>query len=70
VVVYHIGLVKHHGGHLVNQTCLSLFEKCWKTTVDDEISTVRKTNKHTAWWRKCADESACVCIQMSGSNLT
>jgi len=26
VSLCHIGLVKDHGGHLVNQPCLSLFE--------------------------------------------
>jgi len=26
--LYHIGLVKDHGGHLVNQPRLSHFEKC------------------------------------------
>jgi len=26
VVLCHIGLVKDHGGHQVNQPCLSLFE--------------------------------------------
>jgi len=32
-VLGHIGLVNDHGGHVVNTHCLSLFEKCWKTTV-------------------------------------
>jgi len=31
VLLCHIGLVEGHGGHLVNQTRLSLFEKCWKS---------------------------------------
>jgi len=26
-------------------------------------------NKHRTWWRKCTDESVCLCTQMSGSNL-
>jgi len=30
----------------------------------------RKTNKRRTWWRKCTGESACLCAQMSGSNLT
>jgi len=34
----HTGLVKDHGGHLVNQARLSLFEKCWKTTVGNQTS--------------------------------
>jgi len=29
-----------------------------------EISTIRKTNKHRTWWRKCTDERACQCTQM------
>jgi len=40
VSLRHKGLVKDHSGHLVNQTRLSLFEQCWKTTVGDQISTV------------------------------
>jgi len=60
----HIGLVKDHGGHLVHQPHLSLFEKCWKTTVRYQISTVRKTNKHRAWWSKFTDENTCLCTQM------
>jgi len=35
-----------------------------------EINTTRKTNKHRTWWRKCTDERACLCTQMSGSHLT
>jgi len=69
VVLCHTGLVKDLGGHLVNQPCLSLFEKCWKTTVGYQISTIRKTNKHRTWWRKCTAESACPCTQMKGLNL-
>ena len=68
-VLCHIGLVRVHGGHLVNQPSWSLFEKCWKTTVENQISTIRKTNKHKPRWRKCIEESACQCTQMSGSNL-
>jgi len=30
----------------------------------NEISTIRKKNKHRTWWRKCTDESACLCTQM------
>jgi len=37
--------LKDHDGHLVNQRCLLLFDKCWTTTVGDQISTLRKTNK-------------------------
>jgi len=33
------------------------------------MSTSRTTNKHRTWWRKCTDERACLCTQMSGSNL-
>jgi len=33
----HIGLAKDRGGHLVNQPRLSLFDKCWETTVGDQI---------------------------------
>jgi len=32
----HIGLVKDHGGHLVNQAHLKLVVKCQKTTVENE----------------------------------
>ena len=66
----HIGLVKDHGGHLVNQPCLSLFDKCWITKVGYQISTVRKTNKQTQnMWSKFIDEGACLCTQKNGSNL-
>jgi len=27
--MHHLGLVKDHGGHLVNQPRLTLFERCW-----------------------------------------
>jgi len=40
------------------------FLKCSKTTVGVQISTVRKTNIHRTWWRKCTDESARLCTQM------
>jgi len=33
----HTGLAKGRGGHLVNQTRLSLFDKCWETTVGHQI---------------------------------
>jgi len=59
----HIGLVKDHDGHLVNQPRLSL-KSVEKTTVGDQISTVRKTNEHRTRWRKCTDESSCLCIPM------
>jgi len=36
----HIGLVKDRGIHLVNQPCLSLFEKCWKTIVGDQTQSM------------------------------
>ena len=68
-VLCHIGLVRDHGDYLVNQSCLSLFEKFRKTTVGNQINTMRKTNKHITWGRKCTDESACLCKQMSGPNL-
>jgi len=68
-VLCYIGLVKDHGGHLVNQPCLSLFEKGWKTTVGDQIGTIRKTCKCRTRWRKCADENTCVFTQLCGSNL-
>jgi len=55
-VLCHVGLVKDHGGHLVNQPCLLVLEKCWKTTLGNEITTVRKTNKYRTWWRKCTGE--------------
>ena len=32
----HIGLVKDHGGHLVNQAHLKLVVKCQKTAVENE----------------------------------
>jgi len=65
MVALHIGMVKDHGGRLVNQPCLSLLEKCWKTiTVWDQISTIRKTKENRTWWRECTDESACLCAQM------
>ena len=68
-VLSRIELGRDYGGHLVNQPCFSVFEKCWKTIPGNEIITVRKTTKHRIWWRKCTDESACLCTQMSGSNL-
>jgi len=41
--------------HVLNQSRLSFFEKCWKTTVGDQVSTVRKTNtelmKQFYWWK-------------------
>jgi len=46
VALCNIGLVKYHGGHLINQPCLSLFERCWKTKGGYQISTVIK-NKQT-----------------------
>jgi len=55
------GMVKDHDGHFVNQPHSSLFEKCWKTTVGDQRSKVRKTNKHRTWWSKFTGESACLC---------
>jgi len=57
------------GGHLVNQPRESRFEKGWKTTVGNQISKVRKTNKHRRWWSKFTDESSCLYTQISGSNL-
>jgi len=33
-VLCHIGLVRDHSGHLVNQSCFSVYEKCWKTTFE------------------------------------
>jgi len=33
-VLCHIGLVRDHSGHVVNQHCFSVIEKCWKTTFD------------------------------------
>jgi len=58
VSLWHIGLAKDHGGHLVNQPRLSLFEQYWKTAVGNEISTARKTNKHRTRWSKFADEES------------
>jgi len=63
VALRNIGLVKDHGGHLVNQPRLSLFEKCCKTTVGHQRGTVIKTNKHRAWWSKFTDERACLRTQ-------
>ena len=54
---------------VVNQPCFSVFEKCWQTTLGNEIGTIRKANKlRTQWW-KCTDENACLCTHMNGSNL-
>ena len=44
---------------------LSLFQKRWKTTAGDKISTVRKINKHSTWWNKFAGESACLFRHMT-----
>ena len=30
----------------------------------------KKTNEHRTWWRKYTGETACLCTQMSGSNLS
>jgi len=51
--MHHLGLVKDHGGHLVNQPRLTLFERCWKTPGGNQIITVRKkqTRKHRTRWR-------------------
>ena len=69
-----IGLAKDSGGHLVNQTRLSFFDKRWETTVGHQISIMKrktkKTNERRTWWRKCTGETACLCTQMSGSNLS
>jgi len=33
-VLCHIELVRNHGGHLVNQPCFAVVEKCCKTTFE------------------------------------
>jgi len=70
----HIGLAKDRGGHLVNQPRLSLFyqvlrNNSWTSNKHNEKKT-KKTNEHRTWWRKCTGETACLCTQMSGSNLS
>jgi len=47
----HKRLMKGHGIHLVKQPCL-LLDKCYKTTVGNKISTIRKTYEHRIWWEK------------------
>ena len=50
----HIGLAKDRGDRLVNQPRLSLFDKCWETTVGDQISIMKreqKTNECRTWWK-------------------
>jgi len=42
----HIGLAKDRGGHLVNQPCLSLFNKCWETTVGHQQSIMKRKTKN------------------------
>jgi len=37
--------VKDHGGNLVNQTPLTFFEKCWKTTDANQIKRDRKNEQ-------------------------
>jgi len=37
-----------------HQPCISVFEKSWKTTLGNQISTTRETNRHRTWWRNCA----------------
>jgi len=45
----HLGLAKDRGGHLVNQPRLSLFNKCWETTVGDQISIKKRKTKKNEW---------------------
>ena len=42
----HIGLTKDRGGHLVNQSRLWLFDKCWETTVGDPIGIMKRKTKN------------------------
>ena len=65
----HIGLVKDHGGHLVDQPRLSLVEKCWKTTFGDKISTLRKTNKTEHGEVNLQMKEHALSMQRSGTNL-
>jgi len=46
----HIGLAKDRGGHLVNQPRLPLFDKCWETTVGDQISMMKRKRKTKNEW--------------------
>jgi len=64
----HIGLVKEQGGHIFNQPCLLVFDKCLKTTVENKLSTVRKTNTEHGD-EKLQMKRACLCTQRSGSSL-
>ena len=41
----HTGLAKDRGGHLINQPRLSLFDKCWETTVAHQISIMKRKTK-------------------------
>jgi len=51
-----MGLVKGYVGQLVNQPHLPRFENCWRTTDDNQISTVKKDSKHRPRWGKLTDE--------------
>ena len=70
----HIGLAKDRGGHSSQPTPFIIFDKCWETTVGHQISIMetktKKTNERRTWWRNCTGETACLCTQMSGSNLS
>ena len=45
-----------------------IFRSKKKTTVEDQINTDSKTNKHRTRRSKITDENACLCTQKSGSN--
>ena len=69
----HIGLAKDRGGHLVNQPRLSFFDvlrnNSWTSNGHNEKKN-KKTSERRTWWRICTGETACLCTQMSGSNLS
>ena len=46
----HIGLAKDRGGHPVNKPRLSLFDKCWETTVGHQISIMKRKTKTKNEW--------------------
>jgi len=60
-VLYHIGSVSDHGQSSSQPTLFFSFWEVLKNNTWKLVSTIRKTNKHGTWWRKCTNESACLC---------
>jgi len=51
-------------------TLFITFEKCWKTTVGDQTSTVRRKQTNTEYGEEnLQTKRACLCTQVSGSHL-